>query len=66
MRTGRVIKVKREFGPEAHRLVAQLRDFYGMDIRGTRAGSTLVGEWHGPYYEPIEAILAGAASENDL
>lgn len=66
MRTGRVIKVRREFGSEAHRLVSQLRDFYGMDIQGTRAGSFLVGEWHGPYYEPIESILAGAASETDM
>lgn len=42
----------------------QLIDFYGMDIVTDRSqGSRLVGEWDGPYYVPIERIVAGAASE---
>jgi hypothetical protein len=46
--------------------VAQLRDFYGMELErvynteGHRGliGSRLVGEWDGPYYIPVERIVS--------
>lgn len=46
----------------------QLSDFYGMDIvpalEGNKVvGSRLLGEWEGPYYVPIERIVAGMAGE---
>ena len=48
--------------------VRQLVDFYGMELatvkEGRRiVGKRLLGEWEGPYYVPIERIVAGMAGE---
>lgn len=65
LRTGAVVNVN-QFSPAKNTSVylAQLRDFYGMDIESVRnVGSRLLGEWEGPYYVPIERIVAGMAGE---
>lgn len=72
LRTGDVVNVLQQFGPNAPMQIDKLRDFYGMEIvkvsrtdgkRGGVAGVRLLGEWEGPYYVPIERIVAGVASE---
>lgn len=53
-----------------HRFQLRLQsvDFYGMELatvkEGRRTvGQRLLGEWEGPYYVPIERIVAGMAGE---
>lgn len=46
----------------------QLSDFYGMELAVVtegrkKIGCRLLGEWEGPYYVPIERIVAGMAGE---
>ena len=62
LRTGSIVNVTRTGG--GAQTTGQLRDFYGMEIeRVGNVGVRLLGEWEGPYYVPIERIVAGMAGE---
>lgn len=72
LRLGGVVNASCVIGRGSSGYLMQLRDFYGMDIervartdgkRGGWAGVRLLGEWEGPYYVPIERIVAGMAGE---